>query len=117
PALPQATIDTIRQWITNGATNDTQASSAAIRVSSVSPLPGSTVTTLPVAITPASVTVPTTNTHSAVMSLTGIASANDTYRITLSGSGAAKILDLSGGALDGEYTGRLPSGNGAAGGD
>ena len=154
PALPQATIDTIRQWITNGATNDTQASSAAIRVSSVSPLPGSTVTTLPasitvafdrevnattvdtttfrlersggegvfgngndVAITPASVTVPTTNTHSAVMSLTGIASANDTYRITLSGSGAAKILDLSGGALDGEYTGTLPSGNGTAGGD
>ena len=154
PALPQATIDTIRQWITNGATNDTQASSAAIKVSSVSPLPGSTVTTLPasitvafdrevnattvdtttfrldrsggdgvfgngndVAITSASVTVPAANTHSAVMSLTGIASANDTYRITLSGSGAAKILDLSGSALDGEYTNTLPSGNGTAGGD
>ena len=108
PALPQATIDTIRQWITNGATNDTQTSSAAIRVSSMSPLPGSTVTTLPasitvafdrevnattvdtttfrlersggdgvfgngndVAITPASVTVPAANTHSAVMSLAG----------------------------------------------
>ena len=154
PALPQATIDTIRQWITNGATNDTQASSAAIRVSSMSPLPGSTVTTLPasitvafdrevnattvdtttfrlersggdavfgngndVAITPASVTVPAANTHSAVMSLTNVAAANDTYRITLSGSGAAKILDLSGSALDGEYGGTLPSGNGTAGGD
>jgi Bacterial Ig-like domain len=154
PALPQATIDTIRQWITNGATNDTQASSAAIRVSSMSPLPGSTVTTLPasitvafdrevnattvdtstfrlersggdgvfgngndVAIAPASVTVPAANTHSAVMSLTNVAAANDTYRITLSGSGAAKILDLSGSALDGEYGGTLPSGNGTAGGD
>jgi hypothetical protein len=154
PPLPQATIDTIRQWITNGATNDTQTSSAAMRVSSVSPLPGSTATTLPasitvafdrevnattvdattfklersggdavfgngndVAITPASVTVPAANTHSAVMSLTGVASANDTYRITLSGSGAVQILDLSGNALDGEYSGTLPSGNGTAGGD
>ena len=51
------------------------------------------------------------------MSLTGVAAANDTYRITLSGSGAAKILDLAGSALDGEYAGTLPSGNGAAGGD
>ncbi len=115
PALPQATIDTIRQWITNGATNDAQTSSAAIRVSSMSPLPGSTVTTLPasitvafdrevnattvdtttfrlersggdgvfgngndVAITPASVTVPAANTHSAVMSLAGVAARRTT---------------------------------------
>jgi hypothetical protein len=154
PALPQATIDTIRQWITNGATNDTGTSSVSIRVSSMSPLPSSTVTSLPasitvsfdrevnattvdattfrldrsggdgvfgngndVAITPASVTVPAANTQSAVMSLAGVAPANDTYRVTVSGSGAAKVLDLSGNALDGEYTGTLPSGNGAAGGD
>ena len=154
PALPQATIDTIRQWITNGALNDTQTTSGAIRVSSMSPLPGATLTTLPasitvafdrevnattvdattfkldrsggdgvfdngndVAITPASVTVPAANPQSAVMSLTGVASANDTYQITLSGSGAAKILDLSGNALDGEYSGSFPSGNGTAGGD
>ncbi|HUO66651.1 MAG TPA: Ig-like domain-containing protein [Gammaproteobacteria bacterium] len=154
PPLPQATIDTIRQWITNGATNDTLTSGAAIRVSSLSPLPDSTMTTLPasitvafdrevnattvdattlklvrsggdavfdngndVAISAASVTVPAANTHSAVMSLAGVASANDTYRITLSGSGAVKILDLSGNALDGEYTGTFPSGNGTAGGD
>jgi len=154
PALPQTVIDTIREWITNGATNDTQTSSAPIRVSSMSPLPGSIVTALPasitvafdrevnattvdattfrlersgadavfgngndVAITPASVTVPAANTHSAVMSLAGVGSANDTYRVTLSGSGAAKILDLSGSALDGEYGGTFPSGNGTAGGD
>ncbi len=154
PALPQATIDTIRQWVTSGAIDDRQASGAAIRVSSASPLPGSTVTTLPasitvafdrevnattvdattfkldrsggdgvfgngndVAIMPASVTVPAANTHSVVMSLAGVASASDTYRITLSGSGPVKILDLSGNALDGEYSGTFPSGNGAAGGD
>jgi hypothetical protein len=154
PPLPQATIDTIRQWITNGATNDMGTSSVSIRVSSMSPLPGSTLTSLPtsitvafdrevnattvdattfklersggdavfgngndVTITPVSVTVPAANTQSAVMSLAGVASANDTYRITLSGSGAVKILDLSGNALDGEYTGTLPSGNGTAGGD
>jgi hypothetical protein len=154
PALPQATIDTIRQWITNGAANDTLTSNAAIRVSSLSPLPDSTATTLPasitvafdrevnattvdattfklvrsggdgvfgngndVAITAASVTVPAANTHSAVMSLAGVASANDTYQVTLSGSGPVKILDLSGNALDGEYTGTFPSGNGTAGGD
>jgi hypothetical protein len=154
PALPQTTIDTIRQWITNGATNDTQTGNAPIRVSSLSPLPGSTVPTMPgsitvafdrdvnattvdattfrlersggdgvfgngndVAITPASVTVPAANTHSAVMSLAGVPAANDTYRLTLSGAGAVKILDLSGNALDGEYSGTLPSGNGTAGGD
>jgi Bacterial Ig-like domain len=154
PALPEATIDAIRQWITSGAMNDTQTSSAAIRVASLSPLPGSTVTTLPasitvtfdrdvnattvdattfslersggdgvfdngndVTITPPSVTVPAANTRSAVMSLAGVASVNDTYRITLVGTGAAKILDLSGNALDGEYSDTLPSGNGAAGGD
>jgi len=154
PALPQATIDTIRQWITNGATNDTLTSNAAIRVSSLSPLPASSMPTLPasitvafdrevnattvdattfklersggdgvfgngndVPITPASVTVPAANTHSAVMSLAGVASANDTYQVTLSGTGAVKILDLSGNALDGEYTGTFPSGNGTAGGD
>jgi hypothetical protein len=154
PALPQATIDAIRQWITSGAIDDRQASSAAIRVSSLSPLPGSTVATLPasitaafdrevnattvdtttftlersggdgvfdngndVVITPASVTVPSANTHSAVMSLAGAASVNDTYRITLAGAGATKILDLSGNALDGEYSGTFPSGNATAGGD
>ncbi len=51
------------------------------------------------------------------MSLGGVASVNDTYRVTLTGSGAAVILDLSGNALDGEFTGAFPSGNGTAGGN
>jgi hypothetical protein len=70
-----------------------------------------------VAITPASVTVPAANPRSAVMSLTGIASVFDRYRITLLGTGGAAILDLAGNALDGEPIRLLPSGDGTAGGD
>ncbi len=51
------------------------------------------------------------------MSLTGVPSVNDTYRVTLLGTGAATILDLGGNALDGEFGGTFPSGNGTAGGD
>jgi hypothetical protein len=153
PAVPQADIDMIRQWITDGA----QPSSSAfgpIRVTSLSPAPSSTVPALPaaitvgfnrevnapsvttatftlqragtdavlgtaddVAITPASVTVPGANPRSAVMSLAGVASVFDRYRITLVGTGPAAILDLSGNALDGEPIRLLPSGDGTAGGD
>ena len=70
-----------------------------------------------VAITPSAVTVPLGNPRSAVMQLTGIASAQDTYRARLLGTGPATILDLAGNALDGEFTGTFPSGNGTAGGD
>jgi hypothetical protein len=50
--LPQADIDVIRQWITDGA-QPTQGPppSAPIRVSSLSPLPDSTATALPASIT------------------------------------------------------------------
>jgi hypothetical protein len=70
-----------------------------------------------VAVTPVSVTVPSSNVNSAIMDLTGVASVNDTYRVTLLGSGPATILDLGGNALDGEFSGTFPSGNGAPGGD
>jgi hypothetical protein len=60
--------------------------------------------------------VPAANPRSAVMSLTGIASVFDRYRVTLLGTGGAAILDLSGNALDGEPR-LLPSGDGIAGGD
>lgn len=69
-----------------------------------------------VAIVPVSVTVPAANPRSAVMSLMGVTSAIDTYRVTLLGDGAAAIRDLQGNALDGEFTNVLPSGNGTAGG-
>ena len=43
--------------------------------------------------------------------------AADTYRLRLRGSGPATLRDLQGRALDGEYLGRWPSGNGRPGGD
>jgi hypothetical protein len=153
PPLPQADIDVIRQWITDGAL-PSSSTSGPIRVTSLSPAPGSTVPALPgsitvgfdrevnapsvttasftlrrpgadgqlgtaddVSITPASVTVPAANPRSAVMSLTGVASAAGSYRITLLGTGPAAVLDLSGNALDGEPIRLLPSGDGVAGGD
>ncbi len=153
-AIPQADIDTIRQWITAGAVDDRIPSSAPIRVSSLSVTPGSTLTVAPATITAgfdreldastvnlntfileasnnddifdngndvvvaaASITVPTANTQSAVFDLTGVALANDTYRVRLLGSGASIIMDLDANALDGEFSGAFPSGNNAAGGD
>ena len=153
-ALPQADIDTIRQWITAGAVDDRIPSSAPIRVSSLSVTPGSTLSAVPatitagfdreldsstvnvntfileasnnddifdngndVAITAASITVPAANTQSAIFDLTGVALANDTYRVRLLGSGASIIMDLDANALDGEFSGAFPSGNDAAGGD
>lgn len=70
-----------------------------------------------VAVTAQSVSVPAGNATSAVLSLAGVTSVNDTYRVTLLGTGAATILDLGGNALDGEFSGTFPSGNGSAGGN
>ncbi len=39
--LPQATIDVIRQWITDGAVDDRAASQDPVRVTSLTPEPGS----------------------------------------------------------------------------
>jgi hypothetical protein len=50
PALPQADIDIIRQWITDGAQPSSSAA-GPIRVTSLSPAPGSTVLALPASIT------------------------------------------------------------------
>ena len=47
PALPQSTIAFIRQWITDGALQDTPASMDPIRVTSLSPLPDNTLDSLP----------------------------------------------------------------------
>jgi hypothetical protein len=152
PALSQAQIDVIRQWITDGAVLDTQ-SADVVRVTSLSIAPGSSQTALPASLTAVfdrdlnastangasfrlersggdrvfgngndvalvtTVSVPAANQSSAVMSLAGVASVPDLYRITLSGTGGTSILDLSGNALDGEFAGTFPSGNSTAGGD
>lgn len=155
PALPQSDIDVIRQWITDGALQTPEEPpTEPIRVSSMSPLPDASESTLPmnvramfdreldatsvdattftlvrsggdgtfgdgndVTVTPDSVMVPQANPQTAVMDLSSVASVNDTYRVTLAGSGAAVIQDLDANALDGEFAGTFPSGDGTAGGD
>ena len=69
-----------------------------------------------VAIAAATISVPATNNQAAIFDL-GAALANDNYRITLLGNGASVIMDVDANALDGEFTGVFPSGNGTAGGD
>jgi hypothetical protein len=65
----------------------------------------------------AGITTPDTTPMSATFDLDGAALADDTYRVRLLGSGASVILDLDANALDGEFSGTFPSGDGAAGGD
>jgi len=151
PALQQSTIDVIRQWITDGAIDSRIPSPNAIKVSSLSPLPGSALTDAPANIlaifdreldvstvnamtfaleasggdasfndgneTPITAIGITTTPTSATFDLTGIALANDTYRVQLFGSGASIIMDLDANALDGEFSGTFPSGDDTAGGD
>jgi len=68
------------------------------------------------AIAAASLTVPSANVRSAVFVPTGL-SSDEVYRVTLRGSGSSGVLDLAGNALDGEFSGTFPSGNGTEGGD
>jgi hypothetical protein len=154
PALPQASVDVIRQWITDGAIDDREPSSEGIRVTSLSPVPDSDLETPPAEIvamfdreldvstvnaetfileasggdgtfsdgneeqiTAAGITTPDTNPMSATFDLSGVALADDTYRVRLFGNGASLILDLDANALDGEFSGAFPSGDGAQGGD
>jgi hypothetical protein len=63
------------------------------------------------------ISVPAMNPQSAIFDLTGVVVPDDTYRITLLGNGGSVIMDLDGNALDGEFGGVFPSGNGVAGGD
>jgi len=64
-----------------------------------------------------SITVPGGNPASAVFDVTGVNLADDTYQVSLLGDGASIIMDQDANALDGEYIGAFPSGNGTAGGD
>ncbi len=69
------------------------------------------------AITAASISTAGMMPMSATFDLTGVALADDTYRVLLLGSGASVILDIDANALDGEFSGDFPSGDGAGGGD
>jgi len=154
-ALPQSTIDIIRQWISAGALDDRTPSPDPIRVTSLSPVPGSDLDTAPTEIvamfdreldvstvnantflleasggdgtfgdgneTPVVATSITTSPGmtpmTATFDLTGTALVDDTYRVRLLGDGASVILDIDANALDGEFSGGFPSGDGAQGGD
>lgn len=151
PPLEQTTIDVIRQWITAGAIDDRIPSSDPIRVTALSPIPGSALTAAPtniVAMFDRELDVSTVNVMtfvleasggdasfndgneipivaasitatpaSATFDLSGVALANDTYRVRLFGSGASFVMDLDANALDGEFSTTFPSGDGIAGGD
>jgi hypothetical protein len=153
--LPAADIAVVRQWIADGAQPPAgQTPSEPIRVSSLSPLPDSTVPSIPltvravfdrelaatsvdattflversggdgtfgdgneVDIVPVSVTVPLANPMTAVFDMSTTTIVNDSYRVTLIGTGPATIQDLNANSLDGEYSGSFPSGDGTAGGN
>ena len=68
-------------------------------------------------ITPASVALSGINPRLVIMDLSGVVAIEDRYQITLRGSGANMILGINGAALDGEYAGSFPSGDGIEGGD
>ena len=151
--LSQATIDIIRQWITEGAIDDRTPSADPIRVTALSPVPDSDgeapaeivamfdreldVSTLnpntfilersggdgtfgdgnEESITAADITTPDTMPTSATFDLTSVDMTDDAYRVRLLGSGASVILDIDANALDGEFSGTFPSGDGTEGGD
>lgn len=155
PPIPQADIDVVRQWITDGAMPPAGPPPAdPIRASSLTPVPDSTMPMAPMTIMAAfdrelsaasvdattflvqrsggdgtfgdgnevsiaadSVTVSTMNPMTATFDMSSTAPVSDTYQVTLVGSGGTTILDLDANALDGEFTGVFPSGDGTAGGD
>lgn len=152
--LAQSRIDVIRQWITDGALDDRAPSAAPIRVTSLSPVPGSTLTAAPTeiiamfdreldvstvnsmtivltasggdgtfgdgndtVIVPTGITTPATTPMSATVDIAAAALADDTYQVQIFGSGGSILLDIDANALDGEFSGGFPSGDGTAGGD
>ena len=151
-ALEQADIDTIRQWIQDGAADDTaQPPAGPIAVASVSPAHQSTIDMAPNQVVvgftrevdqstvdantfevigaggdgvfgnandnPLTANAINVNATSATFDLTNVVMNDDVYRVYLRGTGASVILDLDANALDGEFDGGFPSGDGTEGGD
>jgi len=154
--LPQADIDVIRTWITQGATDDRVVPVTPIRVASLAPIPSATPLIAPpsqivagfdrepvaasvdattfileasggdgtfaegneVQIAAAQISVPAANPMSAIFDIPAASPLTDeTYRVRLLGTGASIIQDMDGNALDGEFAGAFPSGDGTVGGD
>jgi hypothetical protein len=155
PPIPQATIDFVRQWISDGALPEGGGTpGTAPVVVSMSPTPDSVGPDFPaeivvgfdqeidastvneltftltraggdgafgdaadVTVAPAAVSLSAVNARLAIMDLTSVPPLADLYRVTLEGSGPNMILGVDGRALDGEFSGALPSGDGVQGGD
>ena len=154
PPVPQASIDFVRQWISDGALPDSGGTPAGPPVVvSMTPAPDDVGSALPAEITvgfdreidastinsatftlqraggdgqfgdaadvavmaPAELSA--ANPRLAVMDLRDVAAVDDVYRVTLEGSGPNVVLSVDGVALDGEFSGSLPSGDGIEGGD
>lgn len=155
PPIPQATIDVIRLWISNGAPpDDTGSADVAPTVVSLTPAPDSSGPDFPaeivagfsqdmdastinaltftlqraggdgqfgdgneVDIIATSVALSAVNQRLAIMDLSDVPAVADRYRATIFGSGPNVILGINALALDGEYLGAFPSGDGNEGGD
>ena len=141
PPLPQATIDFVRQWITDGAQPAIMSSADAPVVVSVSPDFASLLTQSPTQvlisfdqevdastinymtimlirsggdgrfddgnediIEATSIALSAMNSRQAVMDLSGVRLSNDDYKVTVYGSGPSVVLNLSGAALDGDFS-------------
>jgi mono/diheme cytochrome c family protein len=152
--LEATTVATIRQWISDGALDDRVQSPDPIRVTSLVPMPGASLSAAPASIVAmfdreldvstinsttflleasggdgsfgdgneqsiaaSAITAPNTAPMSATFALSGTTLANDTYRVTLSGSAPSQVQDIAANALDGEFGGSFPSGDGSEGGD
>jgi hypothetical protein len=70
-----------------------------------------------IAVLPATIQLTATNARLARLDLAGIRPIDDRYRVTIRGSGPNFVAGLNGMALDGEFAGALPSGDGTQGGD
>ena len=154
PALPQATIDVVRQWIRDGALPAPAPVGTPPRVVSMSPDAGATTDTLPaqltvgfdqdvdastvnamtitlrrsgndgtfndgneVTVTADDIGLSPMNARLAVVDLGGAASVDDDYELAVRGSGPSGVMNQDAQALDGEFSGSFPSGDGNEGGD
>lgn len=70
-----------------------------------------------VTVIPTSVGLSASNVRLAVIDLSGVTPVEDLYRVIIRGDGPSVVRNVSGIALDGDYPGSFPSGDGVEGGD
>lgn len=117
PPVEQASIDVIRQWITDGAIDDRIRSSNPIKVTSLSPIPGTVLTAAPanvVAMFDRELDVSTVNAMTFVLDTSGgdstFGDGNETTvtAANITTTATSATLDLTGAALaDDTYRVRL----------